>query len=88
MTRKAVARTVRQQVRARAQERCEYCQYPDRFSCSPFVCEHVWPRSRGAGDSLDELAWACAGCNSHKADKTQAIDPQTGETVPLFHPRR
>ena len=23
-------------------------------------------------------------CNRHKSDKTQAVDPETGDTVPLF----
>src|SRR5437667_8855417 len=31
---------------------------------------------------------ACPGCNLHKADRTTAVDPATGEQVPLFHPIR
>ena len=26
-------------------------------------------------------------CNGHKSDKTHAIDPETGQLVPLFNPR-
>jgi hypothetical protein len=42
------------------------------------------------GRVSDEIAvaWACAGCNSHKYDKTHAHDPRTGRVVPLFNPRR
>lgn len=88
MMRKAIPRAVRRQVRDRAGDRCEYCRHPARFSCAPFVCEHVVPRVRGAGSTLAELAWACPACNAHKYAKTHAPDPQTGRSVPLFNPRR
>lgn len=88
MARKAVARNVRRQVCDRARGRCEYCQHPASHSCAPFVCEHVRPRVKGAGNTLSELAWACSGCNSHKYDKTHARDPRTKRVVPLFNPRR
>ena len=88
MPRKAVSRHTRRAVRQRAHNRCEYCQHPDAYACAPFVCEHVIPRSRGSGDTLDELAWACPGCNGHKYDKTRAPDPETGRQTALFNPRR
>jgi hypothetical protein len=88
VARKAVARAVRRKVRDRAENRCEYCQHPASYSCAPYVCEHVWPRVRGAGNTTADLAWACPGCNSHKYEKTHAPDPQTGRVVPLFNPRR
>jgi len=88
MARDAVPRAVRRRVRDRAGDRCEYCQHPANHSCAPFVCEHVWPRVKGAGNTLSELAWACAGCNSHKYDKTHACDPRTERVVALFNPRR
>lgn len=87
MARDAIPRATRRQVRARARQRCEYCQHPDNYSCAPFVCEHVWPRVRGAGNSPADLAWACPACNSHKYSKTHARDPQTGRLVLLFNPR-
>ena len=88
MARDAISRAVRRQVRDRARNRCEFCQHPASYACAPFVCEHVLPRARGAGNTLPELAWACPGCNSHKYDKTHARDPQTGRRVALFNPRR
>ena len=51
----------------------------------PFVCEHVLPRAAGAGSTVAELAPAC---NGHKYAKTRSRDPQTGQPVPLFNPRR
>ena len=88
MRRRAIPRALRKQVRDRAGNRCEYCQHPANFACAPFVCEHVRPRVRGAGNAFSELAWACPACNSHKYDKTHAHDPKTGRLVSLFNPRR
>lgn len=34
------------------------------------------------------MALACQGCNNHKYNKTEAIDPITGEIAPLYHPRQ
>jgi hypothetical protein len=36
---------------------------------------------------ISNLAYACAGCNNAKYDAIEALDPVTGEVVPLFHPR-
>ena len=88
MERRRIPRTVRQQVRTRARDRCEYCRHPASYSSAPFVCDHVLPRVRGAGNTLSELAWSCPGCHSHKYDKIRAPDPQTGRTISLFNPRR
>jgi hypothetical protein len=88
MRRKKIPKAIRRLVRERANGRCEYCQHPDKYDPSPFVCDHVTPFVIGAGNTLSELAWACAGCNNHKYNKTHALDPQTGRLVPLFNPRR
>lgn len=52
-----------------------------------FHVEHVDPRARGGTSVLDNLAWACPGCNLHKSDRVEFPDPATGTPVPLFHPR-
>jgi hypothetical protein len=88
MAPKAISRKVHRQVRDRARNRCEYCQHPAEFRCAPFVCEHILPRAKGAGNTLPELAWACAGCNGHKSVKTHARDWKSGRVVALFNPRR
>lgn len=36
----------------------------------------------------ENLAYACSGCNGRKAIRVQANDPDTGQLVPLFHPRQ
>jgi hypothetical protein len=86
--RRSIPASLRAIVRERAGQRCEYCQSQERFSTSPFVVEHIFPRASGGATLLENLAYACAGCNGHKATKTTASDPLSGERVALFHPRR
>jgi 5-methylcytosine-specific restriction endonuclease McrA len=73
--RKSISRKTRRLVRERAGKRCEYCLHPDSHACAFFAGEHVIPRAAGAGDTLDDLAWACPYCNNHKHTKIQACDP-------------
>ena len=81
------SRALRRLVVDRAGWRCEYCHSPAAFSTQPFEVDHIIPRNKNGLTSSENLALAC-GCNSYKGDKTHARDPQTGRTVPLFHPRR
>jgi hypothetical protein len=78
----------REVVRARAQGLCEYCLSQERLATSSFSVEHVVPVQSGGGLGLDNLAFACQGCNNHKYIKTKGLDPATSDSVPLFHPRR
>ena len=77
----------RELVAARARGCCEYCLCPERFSPTPFSVEHVVPVSRGGGDRVDNLAFACQGCNNFKYVSTEARDPVTGQPAPLYNPR-
>jgi hypothetical protein len=79
---------LRQFVRARAGQRCEYCGLPQEFSELRFHIEHVTPRQHGGDDDADNLALACPDCNLRKGPNLTGIDPQTGEVVRLFHARR
>jgi hypothetical protein len=53
-----------------------------------FHLEHILPQSRGGKFDAANLAWACPTCNLRKSDRTEAVDPQTGEKVAFFNPRR
>lgn len=80
--------SVRIQVRERAGNRCEYCQL--RQVDSPLAAlhvEHIIPIKHGGADDLENLALACIDCNLHKGPNLTGIDPQTGQTTRLFHPR-
>jgi hypothetical protein len=78
----------RERVRKRAGHCCEYCRSQERFATQSFAVEHIGPRSSDGTDELDNLAYACQGCSNHKYNKTRGRDPVTGETVPLYDPRR
>lgn len=73
---------------ARAGNRCEYCGAPGYIGTQRLSIEHIRPQSAGGGDEEDNLALACQGCNNHKYIKVTALDPETGISVPLFHPRQ
>ncbi len=83
-----VTKTQRQEIITRAQECCEYCHSQARFATQSFTVEHIIPRYAGGTTTLDNLAWSCFGCNSHKHTKTVALDPFTRQIVALFHPRQ
>lgn len=81
-------KTVRDRVSLRANARCEYCKSPSDTGTAPFNIEHIEPIIGGGMDEVENLAWSCSFCNMSKAKVTQAPDPETGNEVFLFHPRR
>lgn len=81
--------SLRQRVRERAGNRCEYCrlrQEHDRFH--PFHVEHIMARQHGGTDDSQNLALACHQCNLHKGTNLTGVDPDTNEVTRLFDPRR
>lgn len=79
----------RQLVRQRARDRCEYCQLHQEYELvCRFHVEHIIPRQHDGGDEPENLALACFHCNQHKGSNLTGIDPDTGQIVRLFHPRR
>jgi hypothetical protein len=79
---------LRELVRQRAGDSCEYCRLPQ--SAAPFLrfhIEHIRARQHGGTDDAANLALACPDCNAHKGPNLTGIDPASGETVPLFNPR-
>ncbi|MCB0086535.1 MAG: HNH endonuclease [Caldilineaceae bacterium] len=75
-------------VKARAQNCCEYCWSQEDYSPDSFSVEHITPITKGGTSEDYNLANACQGCNNRKFISTDALDPQTGDMAPLFHPRR
>ena len=80
---------IRQLVRQRAGDRCEYCGLAQEQSpLAALHVEHVIPKKHGGTDASDNLALACIDCNLHKGSNVAGYDPLTGELTELFHPRR
>lgn len=80
--------TIRKAVAERARHVCEYCLCREDYSPVALSIEHVLPASKGGTDILDNLALSCQECNNYKFTKTEAMDPETGQVVPLYNPRQ
>jgi hypothetical protein len=83
-----ISAALRQAVRDRASERCEYCRLPQQAIDGVLQIEHIIARQHLGDDSDDNLALACDQCNLHKGPNLSGLDPNTGQLVALFHPRR
>lgn len=45
-------------------------------------------QKHGGPTKPDNLALSCALCNKHKGSDLASLDPDTGNIVALYHPRR
>lgn len=80
---------LRDQVCARAGNRCEYCRiHQDHDSFYTFPVDHVIALQHGGKTVLENLALSCLRCNSHKGPNIASIEPATGAIVRLYHPRQ
>jgi hypothetical protein len=77
-----------QEVRRRADSRCEYCRLHQRFRRFPHVIDHFIARQHAGQTVSDNLALCCGHCNLHKGPNLSGIDPDSGALTRLFHPRR
>ena len=78
---------MREHVRLRAENRCEYCLL-DQFDCRlTHHIEHIIAKQHGGTDDDENLALACHRCNLCKGPNLTGVDPWTLQVVPLFHPR-
>jgi hypothetical protein len=75
-------------VRQQAQGFCEYGHLPQANSAIPFEIDHVRARKHKGLTVEENLALACFFCNSAKGPNISGFDPDSGQIVPLFNPRR
>lgn len=80
--------TARNMVRQRAGNRCEYCLLRQEDSHLAHHIEHIVAKQHGGSDDMDNLALACHRCNLCKGPNLTGLDRESGQIVPLFHPRR
>lgn len=78
--------TLRRNVLQRDRYRCVYCLTTQENSGQRPQIDHIDPAAQGGQTILENLCSCCASCNSHKAARRAALDPYTGQIVPLFHP--
>jgi HNH endonuclease len=72
----------------RAGERCEYCGLSQAGQAATFHLDHIDPIVAGGATTADNLALACASCSLRKGARRAVSDPETRQTVSLFHPRQ
>ena len=75
-------------VRSRANGFCEYCRISDQLTLAEHQVDHVIAVKHGGHSASENLALCCTICNRFKGSDIASIDPETGQTVGLFHPRR
>jgi 5-methylcytosine-specific restriction endonuclease McrA len=79
---------LRRLVIQRAAGRCEYCHLLQAGLEATFHLDHITPKAAGGETIYENLALACVSCSLRKAARQTAIDPQSGQEAPLYHPRR
>lgn len=83
-----VSASIREQVRLRAGQRCEYCRMFEIYSQRSYHVDHIIPVKRHRGSTgMENLAWACTRCNIHKASDIASYDFESGELTPFYNPR-
>lgn len=80
--------SIKEQVRERASDRCEYYHLPEAHVLTPFQIEHIIAKQHRGRATLGNLAYACLRCNLHKGPNLAGIDPKTKKLARLFDPRR
>jgi hypothetical protein len=75
------------EVRRRANGRCEYCHFPESVSELKHSVDHIVAQQHNGPTTLDNLCVCCGRCNRHKGPNIAGVDPQTGKITRLFNPR-
>jgi hypothetical protein len=70
-----------------AGNRCEFCRLSQLGQEATFHIDQVIPRAAAGPTTADNLALACVSCSLRKWAKQTAVDPDSGEEVPLFNSR-
>lgn len=83
-----ISEPLRRAVLRRSGEACEYCQMPQVLYPLPFQVDHVIAQQHGGKTGLDNLAYSCPRCNRNKGPNIASLDPDTGDLVRLFNPRK
>ncbi len=79
--------TISEQVTKQARHRCGYCLTLEIVSGVPLILEQIIPKIKGGLEVEENLWLACHLCSEAKGTLTEAVDPQTGLSAPLFNPR-
>ena len=78
---------IRETVRHRSENACEYCRLPAYASVLPHQIDHIIGRQHHGTDEIENLCLCCIRCNLKKGPNIASIDSNTGLVTALFHPR-
>ena len=87
MGREYIPVEVARRVREAARHRCGYCLSPQHLVMARLEIEHIVPLAAGGTSDESNLWLGCPLCNRAKGQQVTAVDPVTGEVVPIFNPR-
>jgi len=79
--------TLREQVRQRARDCCEYCQMPQACTQLPHEADHIRALKHNGPTSSENLCWSCGLCNGFKGSDIASYVPESDELTRLFNPR-
>ena len=88
MSKTYIPTNLRQIVLERAQGCCEYCLIPEMLVLATHQIDHVIAEKHDGATVLENLALSCSLCNQAKGSDIASIDPESGDTVRLYHPRK
>jgi HNH endonuclease len=79
---------LRERVAREGRYRCGYCLSAEQIVGLSMEIDHLIPRVLG-GSTVEENLWlACPACNAFKGQRISARDPESGQQVRLFNPRK
>ncbi len=68
----------------RADSRCEYCLFRQKYRAVKFQIEHILPVKHGGTNDFENLALACAVCNLFKGSDVGSFDFETDSNLTRF----
>ncbi len=84
----SIPKKLRARIQTQADNRCGYCQSPQKYVLGVLEIDHIVPQAQGGTDDEENLWLACRMCNGFKGTQTHKRDPVTGRRVKLFNPRK
>src|SRR5947199_9229844 len=82
-----VPERLRRQVADRAYHVCEYCLIHEDDTFWGCQLDHVISRKHGGRSDSNNLAWACADCNSNKGSDLGTLVGKPPKLTRFFNPR-
>lgn len=81
-----IPQALREAVRQRARQQCEYCRSVEWMTGQRFELDHIPPLQLGGTTSSENLCLACSECNSHKQARVEGFDAESGVIAPSTIP--